>query len=67
MSIYSGFATRKLEENYNNLVSKLISLLQDHLIELFSIKKHDYVDETHRNVNKKMKKYYHILMKMQIL
>ncbi len=44
MSIYSGFATRKLEENYNNLVSKLISLLQDHLIELLSIKKHDYVD-----------------------
>ncbi len=34
MSIYSGFPTRRDEERYNTLLSKLILTLQGHLLEL---------------------------------
>jgi hypothetical protein len=34
MSIYSGFPTRRDEEKYNSLLSKLIQTMQAHLIEL---------------------------------
>lgn len=34
MSIYIGFPTRRDEEKYNSLVSKLILTLQSHIIEL---------------------------------
>jgi hypothetical protein len=34
MSIFSGFATRKQEERYNNYVVTLITLLQDKIVEL---------------------------------
>ena len=34
MSIYSGFPTRKDEEKYNSLLSKLILALQNHVLEL---------------------------------
>lgn len=34
MSIYSGFPTRKDEEKYNSLLAKLITTLQNHLMEL---------------------------------
>ena len=33
MSIYSGFPTRKDETKYNELLSKLLLLLQQHLLE----------------------------------
>jgi hypothetical protein len=33
MSIYSGFPTRRDEEKYNGLLSKLILTLQSHLME----------------------------------
>lgn len=33
MSIYSGFPTRKDETRYNDLLSKLILMLQQHLLE----------------------------------
>jgi hypothetical protein len=33
MSIYSGFPTRKDEGNYNQLLSRLLQLLQTHLLE----------------------------------
>lgn len=33
MSIYSGFATRKDENKYNLLLAKLITLMQNHLLE----------------------------------
>lgn len=34
MSIYSGFPTRKDETKYNDLLSKLILMLQQHLLEV---------------------------------
>ena len=34
MSIYSGFPTRKDETNYNQLIARLLQLLQVHLLEL---------------------------------
>ena len=37
MSIYSGFATRKIEETYNKLLSKLIVFLQNEILECFSL------------------------------
>lgn len=37
MSIFSGFATRKQEEKYNNCIVHALSLLQDKLIELMSL------------------------------
>ena len=33
MSIYSGFATRKDEGRYNDLLSKLLLMMQHHLLE----------------------------------
>jgi len=33
MSIYSGFPTRKDESKYNDLLSKLILMMQQHLLE----------------------------------
>lgn len=33
MSVYSGFATRKDETNYNQLLAKLIRTLISHLLE----------------------------------
>lgn len=33
MSVYSGFATRKDEANYNTLLTKLIKTLISHLLE----------------------------------
>lgn len=33
MSIYSGFPTRRDENKYNDLLSKLILMLQHHLLE----------------------------------
>lgn len=34
MSIYSGFATRKEEEKYNKLLSRLIDTFQTHILML---------------------------------
>lgn len=34
MSIYSGLATREDETNYNKLLSRLVSTMQDHILEL---------------------------------
>lgn len=34
MSIYSGFPTRKDEANYNQLLARLLKLLQAHLLEV---------------------------------
>ncbi len=34
MSIYSGLATREDETNYNKLLTRLVSTMQDHIIEL---------------------------------
>ncbi|KAM3133280.1 hypothetical protein pb186bvf_014573 [Paramecium bursaria] len=35
MSIYSGFATRQLEETYNNLISMLIQILSKRIIKFY--------------------------------
>ena len=37
MSVYSGFATRKEETNYNQLLAKLLRTLISHLLELTSL------------------------------
>lgn len=34
MSIYSGLPTREDETNYNKLLCRLLSTMQDHIIEL---------------------------------
>ena len=34
MSIYSGLPTRKDENNYNKLLTKLLLILQQHVLEL---------------------------------
>lgn len=34
MSIYSGFATRKDETNYNQLLTKLLALMQHQCLQL---------------------------------
>lgn len=36
MSIYSGFSTRKEEDKYNKLLGRLITTLQNHILELTS-------------------------------
>lgn len=33
MSVYSGFATRQLEQLYNTIVKKVISLLTERLLQ----------------------------------
>lgn len=56
MSIYSGFPTRKDETNYNQLLAKLLQLMQAHIIELLP------ADKVHNN---KVFAYTRILSKMQ--
>ena len=38
MSIYSGFPTRKDETNYNQLLSRLLRAIQNHLLEFITDK-----------------------------
>jgi hypothetical protein len=56
MSIYSGFPTRKDETNYNNLLAKLLQLMQTHIIELLP------TDKVHSS---KMFAYARVITKMQ--
>ena len=58
MSIYSGFATRRDESKYNDLLSKLITMLQNHLLQTIK-------SVTQDNLNKKIVNYAKIINKMR--
>lgn len=56
MSIYSGFPTRKDETNYNQLLARILQLLQAHLLEVIPAEKLP---------NSKVVAYARVLTKMQ--
>lgn len=56
MSIYSGFPTRKDETNYNQLLARVIQLLQAHLLEVLPDQKMP---------NSKVFAYARVITKMQ--
>jgi hypothetical protein len=53
MSIYSGFPTREDETNYNRLLARLMSTMQEHILELSqgSIESH-FGNKYNRIINK---------------
>ena len=58
MSIYSGFATRRDESKYNELLSKLLNMLQNHLLEVIKVNNIDFL-------SKKVVGYAKIVSKMR--
>ena len=57
MSIYSGFPTRRDEEKYNGLLSKLILTLQAHLLEFVGDNVPQIKVVTYGRIVAKMKDY----------
>ena len=58
MSIYSGFATRRDESRYNDLLSRLINMLQLQLLEVVKVTNIEFL-------NKKVVGYAKIISKMR--
>ena len=58
MSIYSGFATRRDESRYNDLLSKLINMMQQHLLDALKHCAQDFL-------SKKVVGYAKIIGKMR--
>jgi len=58
MSIYSGFPTRKDETNYNQLLAKLLQVMQAHLLELASPETFSHSKQsTYTRIISKMQQY----------
>lgn len=57
MSIYSGFATRKDESKYNGLLTKLILLMQNHILEFVEGKVGQAKALAYTKIISKMKDY----------
>lgn len=57
MSIYSGFPTRKDEEKYNSLLSKLILTLQSHLLEFIGETVPQNKIKTYAKIINRMREY----------
>lgn len=63
MSIYSGFGVRKMEEQYNKLVARLILLLQSDVMELMSPhSKHKNTQYSIENLQKKKLHNYKVVL-----
>jgi len=58
MSIYSGFATRKDETNYNHLLERLIETLQSQLMKLVDpLKVPEHLSTRYSKIISKMRQY----------